>query len=484
MEKKILLNELVTGILTYKLPFNPIIEGLSYALERARKNFLHFSWSNSRYDVRSRIEDLVEVGVACLCSDFTLQNCDLITISVKDVKGVMRKIAAKFWEYPYKKLYCIGVTGTKGKTTVASLIDQLFALNGISSCYIGTRGFRYTGTLIENLGITTPESVDLYRYLSMALYKGAKVASLEVSSHSLVQGRLGDMDFSIGVFTNLFHDHLDYHRDMQNYFLAKTKLFEISKVKIVSIRTSWGRELVKDLNKKGEQKIVKVGQGGDLWFEGVDFSLDGTLAKFYSYRWGEFLVSTRLVGIYNLHNLELAVAALLVYGLPLQDVIKSIGMLQPIPGRMEVVVQGDVNVIVDYAHTPESLEYLLESVRKLTKGRIILVFGCGGDRDREKRPLMGKIAVENADFVIITEDNTRKEDPTTILREIADGIPAGYENFTVIKDRKRAIEYSKKISSLGDTVIVAGKGEERYIEGPEGKREFDDREVCKEIFNG
>ncbi len=407
---------------------------------------------------------------------------DACVIQTDDMIATCSAIAAAFHDYPTRKLKTIGVTGTNGKTTTSHLIEYFLLQAQQPTALLGTLYTRWQGysqTAIH----TTPFSVELQSQLAEAVKVGNKYAVMEVSSHALAQGRVKACSFEVGVFTNLTQDHLDYHQDMEDYFQAKSLLFTPEYLKgkaIINLDDAYGKRLINQLDRSKVWTYSVNNQVADLYTSNLDYQPMGVKGILHT-PVGEMAFNSPLVGQFNLANLLAAVGTALYLGVELQVLVDSLPQFAGVPGRMERVQltpEQDINVIVDYAHTPDSLENLLKAARPFISGKMICVFGCGGDRDRTKRPLMGKIVAELADVAVVTSDNPRTENPDQILKDIVAGIPLTVEPL-VIKDRAQAIATAIKQAQSGDGVLIAGKGHEDYqILGTE-KIHFDDREQAR-----
>ena len=403
-------------------------------------------------------------------------------LTAADMTVACAEVANAFYGYPAQKMDLVGVTGTNGKTTTTHLIEFLLARGGKSTALLGTLYARWPG--FEQVAVhTTPFAVDLQKQLADAAEAGAKIAAMEVSSHALAQNRVLGCQFEVGVFTNLTQDHLDYHRDMEDYFQAKAKLFDQTYLK--------GRGIINADDPYGSRLIVALGNDrvwsystreieASLRTSDLHYEPNGVRGMLHT-PMGNSPFELPLVGQYNLENMLAAVGAALHLGVDLEAIVAALPEFPGVPGRMErvwVSPDQDISAIVDYAHTPDSLKNLLEAARPFISGKTICVFGCGGDRDRTKRPQMGKIAAELADVAVVTSDNPRTEDPDRILEDVLEGIPDSL-NPMVIADRAEAIRTAILQAKPGDGVLIAGKGHEDYqILGTE-KIHFDDREQAR-----
>jgi UDP-N-acetylmuramoyl-L-alanyl-D-glutamate--2,6-diaminopimelate ligase len=406
-------------------------------------------------------------------------------VRVADAREALATLAAAMLGDPARALELVGVTGTNGKTTTAYLVDSALRAAGETVGLLGTVQYR-VGDRIAEAVRTTPESSDLQALLREMADAGCRRAVLEVSSHSLVLKRVHGLEFRVAVFTNLTRDHLDFHGDMDAYFAAKRLLFERH------LRPD-GRAVV-NLDDDRAAEIAAASRGevwtyslenptADLVAEDVRLSLDGTRFRARTPR-GALEIETPLLGAFNVQNALAAIGAGLALGLPADAVRRGIAALQGVPGRMERVAAGqDFTVLVDYAHTDDALKNLLETVRGLQPRRVITVFGCGGDRDRTKRPLMGAVAARLSDVVILTSDNPRSEPPEAILEEIRRGIPPSRAADTlVIADRRDAIARALEMGGEGVVVVIAGKGHEPYQVLRERTVPFDDRQVARDVL--
>ncbi|MDJ0799503.1 MAG: UDP-N-acetylmuramoyl-L-alanyl-D-glutamate--2,6-diaminopimelate ligase [Calothrix sp. MO_167.B12] len=403
-------------------------------------------------------------------------------IVATDMTQVCAQLATVFYDNPAQKLQLIGVTGTNGKTTTTHLIEHFFQQAQQPTALMGTLYTRWQG--FEQTAVhTTPFAVELQAQLAAAADAGNKYGVMEISSHALAQGRVLGCQFAVSVFSNLTQDHLDFHQDMEDYFAAKSLLFSADYLQgkaIINADDAYGKRLINSL---GAQKVWSYSvndTSADLWMSNLSYEPNGVTGQLHTPK-GYIAFRSPLVGQYNLENLLAAVGAVLYLELDLQVVAEAIANFPGVPGRMERVEispEQDISVIVDYAHTPDSLENLLKASRPFIPGKMICVFGCGGDRDRTKRPQMGKIAADLADVAVVTSDNPRTEDPERILQDILAGIPTA-TNPTVICDRSQAIQEAIAQAQPGDGILIAGKGHEDYqILGTE-KIHFDDREQAR-----
>jgi|APSaa5957512622_1039677.scaffolds.fasta_scaffold05358_4 UDP-N-acetylmuramoyl-L-alanyl-D-glutamate--2,6-diaminopimelate ligase len=404
-------------------------------------------------------------------------------IVVANCRQALAKLAARYYNYPGRSLRLVGITGTNGKTTTALLLQQVLEAAGVKCGYLGTLG-RIVSDGFEPLANTTPEAPELHRQLRGMVDAGKRAAVLEASSHGLALERVSGLQFTAAVFTNFTRDHLDFHLTEENYFAAKARLFEELD------ESAGGIGVVNVDDPVAEALIGRIGVPVTTygWGDGAAIRLLAMEPNKAGMRLrvqtpsGELDVDTPLTGRFNSYNVIAALATGLGLGLDVDAVRQGIAAVERIPGRFEQVVAGQgFQVIVDYAHTPDGLETVLKAARELTRERLICVFGCGGDRDRGKRPQMGRIGAERADLVFLTSDNPRSEDPEEILAEIASGMESG-ANAQILENRGQAIKEALTIARQGDVVVIAGKGHEAVQILAEGTVPFDDREVARQVL--
>ena len=417
--------------------------------------------------------------------DALCMHTGVIKIVVQDSRKALAQMAANYYGHPEQKLTIVGVTGTNGKTTTSTLVRSILEHNGKPCGLIGTIEYRI-GDKVYPATHTTPESLELQQMFSAMVAAGCSAVSMEVSSHALDQNRVDDIPFTVAIFTNLTQDHLDYHGTMERYFLAKKKLFDMldpSATAIVNIDDPYGERIVGNCR----AKIIRFSfkQESDLTARLLEFNLKGTSIEI-RYSGSSFVIRTPLVGKFNAYNVVAAVSAGIALGLSPEEIQKGIETVENVRGRFERIQSpSGCTVIIDYAHTPDALEKCLRAIRDVmpqqANGKIITVFGAGGDRDKSKRPLMGKVAAELSDQIIITSDNPRSEDPEAIIDDIERGIlPTAHVIREV--DRRKAIEEALALAKKNDVVLIAGKGHEDYqIIGKERKH-FSDREVVESLL--
>jgi UDP-N-acetylmuramoyl-L-alanyl-D-glutamate--2,6-diaminopimelate ligase len=401
---------------------------------------------------------------------------------VSNLRTEAGNIASEFYGWPSRKLHMIGVTGTNGKTSCSHWLATALTRLDRKAAAIGTLGNGFPGELSEAVN-TTPDPVLLHGMLADYLAQGASAAVMEVSSHGLVQGRVNGVAFDIAVLTNLSRDHLDYHGDMKAYADAKRKLFYWPGLKcmVVNGDDDFGAELAEDAEGRDLRVITYGLHSGDV--RGLHLELHGDgLTMDVVTPFGNARLEAPLMGRFNAYNLLAVLAVLLASDVPLHDAIDVLGKMRPVAGRMQTLGGGELPlVVVDYAHTPDALEKVLVALREQANGKLICVFGCGGNRDKGKRPLMGEAASRLADRVVVTSDNPRNEDPQDIINQVLAGMRDNYE---VEPDRAAAIDLALHGARAGDIVLIAGKGHEDYQEIAGVKYPFEDREVAQRVLEG
>jgi UDP-N-acetylmuramoyl-L-alanyl-D-glutamate--2,6-diaminopimelate ligase len=478
------LKEILRGV-EYKSPsyFSGDIEinGIACDSKAINRDYLFVAVHGTKTDGHKFVNEALERGAAAVVIEREIPLDDGIArIYVKDSRAALAKIADEFYGRPAEKLRCVGITGTNGKTTILYLMDSIISAAGHKAGLIGTINYRIGERLIPATN-TTPGPVELYNFMSAMLRNSIDYLVMEVSSHSLDQRRVEGVDFTAAVFTNLTGDHLDYHKTMDGYFEAKAKLFEglgSGSYGIINIDDEWGRKLLK----RSKGRIVAYGtkRNADFIAGCIELSLSGTKFAINTPN-GQININTRLIGLHNVYNITAAVAAGAALGFSPEAIKRGVENVRSVPGRLEAIDCGQpFKVFVDYAHTDDALYNVMSALRPLILGKMMVVFGCGGDRDRTKRPRMGKVAGELADLVIITSDNPRGEDPKAITDEIAAGIET--KNYAIVIDRAEAIRRSLSEARDGDCVLIAGKGHETYQVLMNTTVVFDDREVAKKIL--
>jgi len=403
---------------------------------------------------------------------------------VQGMREELGRIAHSLFGRPSESLSVHGVTGTNGKTSTVFLIDTILNNAGISSGFISTVFIKTAGDVFRRSTMTTPDALTLNRLLSEIVADRKKAAAVEISSHALVQGRVRGIGLDSAVFTNITPEHLDYHKDMDTYFRDKTKIFRNLKPGGMAVINADDPMVGSIRTGMDPARLVTFGIDcpADVSAGDIRFYATGTEFDLYAVGLGKTRLKTALIGKHNVYNVLAAVSALLNSGLDLGIIKEGLEKAVPVPGRLDVVSSNTpFRVFVDYAHTPDALENILKCLRPLAEGRIICVFGCGGDRDRSKRPVMGDIAVRLSDHAVLTSDNPRTEDPFAILGEIEKGMRAK-NNYSIIEDRRNAIKEALKMADKGDIVVIAGKGHEDHQIIGRTRTHFDDKETAGEIL--
>jgi len=442
---------------------DPEVTGVAHDSRAVVPGDLFVALVGQRFDGRAYAAAAVSRGALAVVGpalDSAAERPAVPWLTTDDPRAVLGPLAARAYGHPDRELVLAGVTGTNGKSTVATLMAAILEAAGRPAGFLGTLGYRFQDRFYAG-GHTTPEASDLFRILRQMRDDGAAAVAMEVSSHALAMGRVAGAAFDAAVFTNLTRDHLDYHRDFADYYAAKRKLFDLLKPgrrAAVNVDDPYGRRLAGELG-----NALTFGEQGDVHARDTALTTEGIRGILVTPR-GELPFRSPLLGRYNLSNLLAAAAAAETLELPHAAVAAGLAAQRPVPGRMEPVDRGQpFAVYVDYAHTDAALEAALRSAREVVGGgKVAVVFGCGGDRDAGKRPLMGKVAGELADLVIATSDNPRSEDPLAILAAVEEGLKAsGNQRYRLIPDRREAIREALAAAGPGWAVLVAGKGHER-----------------------
>ncbi|RDI47553.1 UDP-N-acetylmuramoyl-L-alanyl-D-glutamate--2,6-diaminopimelate ligase [Falsibacillus pallidus] len=464
---------------------NPEILSVENDNRKVNKGSLFICIEGLTNDGHNFAKDAEEKGAAAVLAERPL-SLSIPVILVKDTKRAMAVLADAFYGQPTKQLHLIGITGTNGKTTTSHLIEHVMLHSGLKTGLIGTMYVRINDRIIETKN-TTPESLTLQQTFHEMVNEDVDTAIMEVSSHALVQGRVHGCDYDVAVFTNLTQDHLDYHKTMDEYRRAKGLLFaqlgntydhEKPKVAVLNADDAASEAYITET----AAHVMTYSIDNNADFTARNIQMDGSGMKFdLHYPEGSAVVTLKLVGKFSVYNALAAIAACYASNIPMDIILDSLAKMEGVPGRFELVDAGqEYPVIVDYAHTPDSLENVLKTVAQIAKNKIYVVVGCGGDRDKTKRPLMAKIACKYASNPIFTSDNPRSEDPYSILKDMESGVQG--ENYEVIEDRKEAIRKAVQQASAGDVVLIAGKGHETYQIVGDKVLDFDDRIAAAEAI--
>ena len=474
------LGELISGVPVLQLiNYNEDIEisHLTLSSNDCQEGSLFFAIRGSSHDGSNYISDVELKGTVAVVTECPLK-CSLTQVVVSDVRQSMALISANFNYNAHKELKIIGITGTNGKTTVTKMISEVLKASGKRVATIGTLGVYMNGKRTHTT-LTTPDPIELHRIFQIALLSGIEYVVMEVSAHALELRKLAGIRFEVVALTNLTQDHLDYFGTMENYKNAKKLLFskEFSAFQVINVDDDFGIELIRQT--KVPFATYGVKNPSDVF--AIDYETRmGTRAVINCFD-DVFELYSPFSGDFNLYNTLTAITVLRLLSIKSEDIIKAFFRMEEVEGRFNILGNRK-RVIIDFAHTPDGLKNLLQSARKLTDGRLIVVFGCGGNRDDKKRSIMGRIAAELADFTVITSDNPRYEEPLTIIRQIEEGHKEVSHNYISIINRSHAINYAVTTASANDIVVIAGKGAEDYIEERGVKRPYSDKNEVLEIF--
>lgn len=477
-----ILKELLDGMKTVEITgdISCDVTGIVYDSRHVEPGSLFVALHGEKTDGSVYIEDAIQRGAAAVLSQMPCAfGGSFPYIHVADARLAMAQLAGRFYKHPATRLCTIGITGTNGKTTVSFMLREIFKAAGRRPGLLGTVRYEI-GDRVLPASRTTPEAPDIQAMFAQMDRVGCDSAIMEVSSHALAQHRVDGILYDAAIFTNLTQDHLDYHGTLEEYFNVKSKLFnQVRRFAVINRDDLWGRRLLND--KKFIAGRVSYGfeEGAEVRGFNPVTDTNGSRMSVQS-PWGHAEVTLQLIGRFNLYNALAAFAAAAALGIPVPIIVKALGEMPCVPGRLEAVpnTKGK-RVFVDYAHTDDALLNVLETLRVITPGRLIVVFGCGGNRDKGKRPLMGKIAARLADYSIITNDNPRNEVPEKIAAEITAGFDSE-RKYEIILDRKAAIARGLGLIGKKDILLIAGKGHETYQEFNGAIVPFDDREAVQE----
>jgi UDP-N-acetylmuramoyl-L-alanyl-D-glutamate--2,6-diaminopimelate ligase len=457
--------------------------GLEYDSRRVGNGYLFFAFAGAKADGRQFAKQAMEKGALAVVSELPAPaGWTGPWLQVGHGRTALATASRAFYHHPDKRLGITGITGTNGKTTTCHLIDSILHTSGAVTSLVGTIEYHIAGERLPAVN-TTPESLDLMRLFAETEQRGGSHVTMEVSSHALSLHRVFGIEFHTAVFTNLTRDHLDFHGTMDEYFAAKQTLFTGAGANappwaVINHDDAWGRKLA-----TGAGNVLTYGiEGGDVRAESVQSGFDGLRFR-VAHPGGAVSIESRMVGHINVYNILAACSAGFSYGLTSDTIARGILACKAVPGRFERVEEGQpFLVIVDYAHTDDALKNTIQVARGLKPRRVITLFGCGGDRDRAKRPLMGKAAAEASDFVVLTSDNPRSEDPLDIMNDALVGLRRFDTPHAVEPDREKAIRLAITEAQAGDILLICGKGHEPYQEIAGVKYPFDDREVSRSIL--
>jgi len=485
--------QLLDGVKVLAQSGNPSVSGLEYDSRRVKPGDAFIAMRGETSDGNKFIDKAINAGAAAIVSDSASEKPRerAAWAQVSHGRRALARLSANFYNRPAERLALIGITGTNGKSTTAFLLEAILRAANRKSALIGTIEYHVAGKILP-APHTTPEALDLNRILAEALDNGASEAVMEVSSHALAQQRVHGIPFDVAVFTNLTRDHLDYHQTMEEYFGAKRILFEgctdPPRVAVLNVEDEYGQKLARVSEKQGSEGLMYGLNSGDLHARQLEITSRGT--RFNLVTPEEVLpVFSPLIGKVNVFNILAAAGAAYARACKPDEIAKGIASLARVPGRFERVdCKQPFTVVVDYAHTDDALRSLTSLAREFVqqarqKGRVITVFGCGGDRDRAKRPLMGEAAGRGSDFVILTSDNPRSEDPLAIINDAMVGLQRSGAKYKVEADRKMAIAFAIREAAPGDIVLIAGKGHEKVQVSRDGSFPFDDVEVAHKALH-
>jgi len=463
------------------------VESIAYDSRRVQRNGLFVALRGEKADGHEFIDSAIEKGASVIVTEREEQYPRVTCLVVENTRAALADLSANFYGHPAWKLKLAAVTGTNGKTTTTFLIKHICEKAGLRCGLIGTVRYEIGERILPAIR-TTPESLDLQELLAQIVNADCRAAAMEVSSHALAQDRTRGLEWNVAVFTNLTQDHLDFHRTMESYFDSKAKLFarlgsqekKRKPVAIVNIDDRYGEQLLKKIDQR--VAVVTYGRSVRADFRASNYRVEFSGTSYQLDAHGKsYLVRVPLIGGFNVANSVAALAAANALGISLRDAVLSLGKSPQVPGRLELVpARRQFQVFVDYAHTPDALRNVLKTLRELEPHRLIVVFGCGGNRDREKRPLMGEIVDRDADYAIVTSDNPRKEDPNAIIVEIEKGFRSSH--YEKMVDRTQAIDRAITLAQPRDIVLIAGKGHENYQEFADHTVPFDDIQVARRVI--
>ena len=443
---------------------------------------LFFCISGAHFDGHLFARQAVENGAAALVTEKPIPGLDVPQLIVDNSRVAMSLAAVAFYDHPDRRMRLLGLTGTKGKTTTSYLIQGILEQTGATCGVIGTIGSYLGGKLLKS-GLTTPDPIDLQKSLSMMADAGADYVSMEVSAHAIALHRLEGMQFETGCYTNLSQDHLDFFGTMERYFDCKRSFFHSHFIRNAALNADDEHAVL--IKKTMDVPCLTYGicSPADVMASDIEITEDGVRFVMRVLNTDQYPVRMKLTGMFNVYNALAAAAVCLNQGVEPREIARALETVHSVPGRAEVLdTNTPYKVILDYSHSPDALENILKTVREFTRGRVIALFGCGGDRDHSKRPIMGEIGGRLSDYCILTSDNPRTEDPYAILASVERGLKRTQTPYTVIENRREAIRYALNMGRDGDVIVLAGKGHETYQEINGVKRPFDEKVVVNELL--
>lgn len=455
------------------------ITGLTFNSTEVSAGNIFICISGFKTDGHSFAADAVEAGAVAVVAEKPMPDLEVPVVMVEDTRLATAQLAAAFYDYPFRRFKLIGVTGTNGKTTSTYLIKSILEAQGKTVGLIGTNQNIIGGEIIPAKH-TTPDSIELMQLFKKMADFGADFVVMEVSSHSLALERVAACEFEIGAFTNITQDHLDFHKTMESYAEAKAKLFKMCKTAVVNADDEYAGAMLE--GSLAEKKITfGIKKECDVKAENIELHAEG-VAFDVLYDDCGYKCKVGIPGEFSVYNALTALSCCVAAGVEPRRAVEALKYAEGVKGRVEVVkTDTDYTVIIDYAHTPDGLLNVIKTIRGFAKGRIITVFGCGGDRDKTKRPKMGRIAGELSDFCVVTSDNPRSEEPLDIIDDILEGIRETNCEYTVIEKRFEAIEYALDHAEAGDIILLAGKGHETYQILKDRTIDFDEREIVTKL---
>ena len=485
------------------------IKGIEYDSRKIKEDFIFVAMTGNTVDGHNFIQKAIDNGAKIIITEKNIniseyKNADDISfILVKNIRKKLGIIASNYYGYPQNKIKIIGITGTNGKTTSSFILENILE----KTARIGTTGNRILDEEFETVN-TTPESLELIKLIDKSVKKGADYFIMEVSSHALEIGRVDMLKFDSAIFTNLTQDHLDFHKTMENYFNAKKKIFSMLRNDknngkgIINIDDEHGAKIYSEKNKDNYISVSIKNEETDILGDILNYTNNGMKVKINLKNYlkkinsnlkdkdeeyeEEYKFEMGLVGEYNLYNVLGCVASALSFGIKMNDIIKKLETMPAVPGRFETIKNNiEARIVVDFAHTDDGLLNVGKTLKQITDNQVITIFGAGGDRDHEKRPKMAKAAIQFSDYIILTSDNPRRENPINILADIEKGLideKYPFDKYLIISDRERAIKHGIKLLKKGDSLLIAGKGHENYQIIGTQKINFDDRETVRNIL--
>ncbi|MDR7870086.1 MAG: UDP-N-acetylmuramoyl-L-alanyl-D-glutamate--2,6-diaminopimelate ligase [Tissierellaceae bacterium] len=460
------------------------ITGIEHNSNRIKSGNLFIAQKGYNHDGHNYIDDAIRNGASVIVKSKDVHTkINATTIDVIDTTDALGYFSAKYYHQPWTNMNTIGITGTNGKTTTSYIIKNILEKRNEKVGIIGTMGVLVDNEILKTPN-TTPDSLEIQKNLNIMIEKNIESCIMEVSSHALEMKRVKYMDFDIGIFTNLSREHLDYHKDMENYFKSKLKLFlKTNRINVINTDDPYGRRIINLIGKRVDTITYGIRDKADVC--AYDIIYDESKPRFLlKTPKGDKYIQLKIPGEFNIYNALAAAACCYGLGIDINIIKEGLESFNGVKGRFELIESNkDFNIIIDFAHTPDGIKEALKAVDKFTKGRKIIVFGAGGDRDKSKRPEMGKIAGQYSDFVIVTSDNPRNEDPQEIAEDIVKGLKQTNTDYKVILDRKEAINYAIINSVCNDTILITGKGHEDSIIMNGRQIPFDEKKIVLDILD-